>query len=882
MRNTLFFTLLVGLLPILITAQTVTPYVTDANGSARLEQRSTVNFGTTTANNGARITVSSTREQTMDAFGFMLTQGAARAIGTLSTTRREALLNELFGDGVNGNGLRLSGVRIAIGASDLSTELFTYNENDGDTEMLQFSLDGPDRNEVFPLLRRIREINPNIKILATPWTAPTWMKENTSSNPYIGGRLQTRYYAAYARYFIRYLEEMRNEGLEIWAMTVQNEPENGTNDPSMLMTSSEQIDFINNHLGPALDASSFNPLIIGFDHNCDNTSYPINVINNSPYVNGAAFHLYAGQPEAMDTVHRQTNGGNIYFTEQYTDVNGDFSGDFDWHMRNVVNGSINNFSKTVFEWNLAAFPDGSPRTPGGCQTCLGGVSITGSNSYRREVAYYIIGQVAKFVRPGARRLVRSIDGNDLHASAFENPGGQRVVLVYNADGNSQTVRVRDGNRAFDYNIGSRTAVTFVYTPGVGGSNGTTQTPFAGRINLPGTIEAENFDNGGQGVAYNDSDMSNNGGEYRTTNVDIEQASEGGFNVGYITGGEWLEYSVNVASAGNYDFVFRVSSPNANGRLNVAFNGSNRTGTVSVPNTGGWQDWRDVTVSDVSLNAGNQVVRINFTAGDFNLNKVTVTATSSSAFAGFYNILNRGTGKGLDVGDNSTANNANVQQWDIDNGGGDNQRWEFEDLNNGFFRIKVKHTGRCLSQFRNSRYNAVQQNCQNISRQQWELQPVGSTEFFRLVNRSSGRQLSVDENNSDNGANVLAATTASSWKQQWQFVQVEDANSLQANNDNTLHQAGARVQRVAVEQRQSTKTVDLFPNPTSDRIKVTLPEAHQYHAVRILDVRGKTMAVTKEVTNAIQLELSLATLPSGVYFVRFESPERQLTKRVIKQ
>ena len=243
------------------------------------------------------------------------------------------------------------------------------------------------------------------------------MKTNNDSR---GGRLQPRYYAAYARYFVRYLEEMNKEGIAIWGITPQNEPENPFNQPSMEMDANEQLDFINNHLGPAVAASPFSPKIIAFDHNCDNTDYPTTVLNNSSFAEGAAFHLYAGNISAMSTVHDQT-GKSVYFTEQFTSTGGDFDGDLGWHMENVVIGSLRNWSKTVIEWNLATNSDFGPRTEGGCTECLGAITVNSSSSISRNVSYYIVSQLSKFVEPGAVRLASG--GGGILNAVVRNPDG---------------------------------------------------------------------------------------------------------------------------------------------------------------------------------------------------------------------------------------------------------------------------------------------------------------------------------------------------------------------------------------------------------------------------------------------------------------------------
>lgn len=154
-----------------------------------------------------------------------------------------------------------------------------------------------------------------------------------------------------------------------------------------------------------------------------------------------------------------------------------------------------------------------------------------------------------------------------------------------------------------------------------------QQPYLGSpVNIPGTVEVENFDTGGEGVAYHDVDANNAGGQYRTgEGVDIEVCSDGGYNVGWTAGGEWLEYTVNVASAGTYDFEFRVASINSGGTFHVEFGGQNVTGTVTSANTGGWQTWTSVYANGVSLSAGQQIMRIALDNPNHNLDKVIISS-----------------------------------------------------------------------------------------------------------------------------------------------------------------------------------------------------------------------------------------------------------------
>ena len=183
------------------------------------------------------------------------------------------------------------------------------------------------------------------------------MKDNNSS---IGGSLQTQYYDVYAKYFVKYIQQMKAEGITIDAVTPQNEPLNPGNNPSLVMTAAEQTNFIKNNLGPAFQAAGLTTKIITYDHNCDQPDYPIAVLSDpaaNAFVNGSAFHLYAGDISALTTVHDAFPDKAVYFTEQYTSSTGDFGGDLKWHLKNVIIGSMRNWSRTALEWNLANDPN---------------------------------------------------------------------------------------------------------------------------------------------------------------------------------------------------------------------------------------------------------------------------------------------------------------------------------------------------------------------------------------------------------------------------------------------------------------------------------------------------------------------------------------------
>ena len=396
------------------------------NSSKRMEHQAEKDLESTTKAS-VRITLNPEETyQKIDGFGWMLNQGSAKLLMQLPADTRHALLEELFG----ADGLNASMVRVAIGACDLSESDYTYADSKNET-LSNFVIDNRDLTTVVPILQEILTINPKVKVLACAWTAPTWMKTGTAwYNSYVNGTLKTEYYALYADYFCKYIDAMAAWSIPIWGISVQNEPLNDHNDPSMTWTKETMYTFIAGSLGPKLRDSGHSDVhIIAYDHNCDVTDFPIYVAK-SKYVYGTAFHLYAGDISALSTVYNST-GKPVLFTEQYTGKDGDFSGDLNWHIQNVVLGSLNNMSTTVLEWNLASDPNCSIHTSGGCTTCKGALTINGSSLTSRNVSYYIIGHAGRVIDPGATRIKASSSTGNMSYAAAVNPDGSIGVVVYN-------------------------------------------------------------------------------------------------------------------------------------------------------------------------------------------------------------------------------------------------------------------------------------------------------------------------------------------------------------------------------------------------------------------------------------------------------------------
>jgi glucosylceramidase len=286
------------------------------------------------------------------------------------------------------------------------------------------------------------------------------MKTNNSS---IGGSLKTEYFDAYARYFVKYVQAMQNEGIIIDALTIQNEPLYGGNNPSMIMQPEDQALFIKQNLGPAFAAAGITTKIIVYDHNADRPDYPMTIYSDpeaAKYVDGAAFHLYGGTIDALSTVHDAYPLKNLYFTEQWVGAPGNLAADLKWHVETLIIGATRNWSRNVIEWNLASDPSYNPHTDGGCDQCLGTVTLAG-NSVVRNPAYYILAHSAKFVRPGSVRIGTNVPGN-LPNVAFKTPDGSKVLIVINTSDSQKTFYLKFRGEAVQLVLNAGAVGTYIW------------------------------------------------------------------------------------------------------------------------------------------------------------------------------------------------------------------------------------------------------------------------------------------------------------------------------------------------------------------------------------------------------------------------------------
>jgi len=414
-------------------------------------------FNTSTNSNTTINVDSTTTYQTIDGFGFALTGGSAHVINAMPAAQSNALIKELFV--TDSTGINISYIRVTLGASDMSAAPFTYDDSSTpDVNLQNFSI--AMETDLIPVLKKIIALNPNIKILACPWSAPAWMKGNNNLS---GGSLLPQYYSVYANYFVKYIQAMQAQGITISAVTPQNEPLNPSNNPAMVMQDTAEAKFIGSYLGPAFQTAGITTKIICYDHNCDRPDYPVYVLNDqtaNQYVDGSAFHLYAGDISALTPVHTAFPNKNIYFTEQATFSTGTFSGDLNWHITNLIVGATRNWSRNVIEWNLASDPSYGPHTTGGCSTCQGAVTVSGS-AFTRNVSYYIIAHASKFVKAGAVRIA-SDASTAFPNVAFQNPDGSKVLIVLNNSSNVASFNIQYKSKLITSTLNGGAVATYTW------------------------------------------------------------------------------------------------------------------------------------------------------------------------------------------------------------------------------------------------------------------------------------------------------------------------------------------------------------------------------------------------------------------------------------
>ena len=390
----------------------------------------------------------SRRFQKIQGFGAAMTDASAQLLSGLPEDKRKALMAELFGRGPDGLGLSFT--RLTVGASDFSPEHYSYDDSPNkapDPELRYFSID-PARKFVLPRVREALAINPELKVMISPWSAPAWMKTTKSLYK---GQLVPGYYPAFANYLARVVEEFGREGVPVSMLTIQNEPDFEPADyPGMRVNSPDRAIIIGQHVGPVFRSRGIKTGILDYDHNWDNPEMPWTVLSDPvarKYVSGVAWHCYEGEVPAQSKVHDAFPDKDTWFTEC---SGGEWQPKFDetlaWMTDSLIIGGANNWSRGTLLWNLALDPQHGPHK-GGCGDCRGVVTIDpATGAITRNVEYYVLGHASRFVLPGAYRVGVSKRDEQIEAAAFLNRDGSRVAILHRKSGDAPVTIAVDGVR----------------------------------------------------------------------------------------------------------------------------------------------------------------------------------------------------------------------------------------------------------------------------------------------------------------------------------------------------------------------------------------------------------------------------------------------------
>jgi glucosylceramidase len=533
-------------------------------------------FTDTTAGTNNIIVDEGQQYQAIEGFGAAFTDSAAYLLEQVEPSSTQAsTLSDLFTR--TGSGIGLSFMRVPIGATDIARSLYSFDDvpaGQTDLTLANFSITH-DQAYILPLIQQVKALNPQMKLLASPWSPPGWMKSTDSMN---SGTLLTTAYTPFANYLVKYLQAYQAAGIVYDYLSIENEPLNQTTSyPSMYMDAPTELTVMRDYVLPALTKANLTTKVFVYDHNWDTPSYPETVLADptvmaSPLVAGTAWHGYSGTPGAQQTVQNMfptmgtwetEHSGGTWQTDQFTT---DFL---------EITQVMRNSAKSFVKWSLALDQTLGPNLTelntglGGCATCTPIVTVNSTTgAVTKDVEYYTLGHYSKYVQQGAKRIYSS-DNPSIASVAFINPDNSKALIAFNNANSSQTFNVQWGTQSFSYSLPALAAATFTWSG--------TQ---AGTPTVPATWQI-------QGSSY-----SLESGLQTETTGD----TTGEYDLGYVSPGAYavypnIDFGTSVSSVS-----VRTASDGAGGTL--AFHLDSASGpliaTATLPVTGGWQTWETVS------------------------------------------------------------------------------------------------------------------------------------------------------------------------------------------------------------------------------------------------------------------------------------------------
>ncbi|MGC2288061.1 MAG: carbohydrate-binding protein [Candidatus Acidiferrum sp.] len=595
--------------------------VTTNDQTMQLTPQPTVSFSTASGGSNVVYLDETQVYQPIEGFGAATTDSAMYLLNEVAQPAQlSQAMNNLFTR--QGNGIGLSFLRNPMGASDIARSVYSFDDNNGqaDPTLAHFSI-AHDQVDIIPLILQAKQLNPQIKIMANPWSPPGWMKDSGSM---IGGSLLSSMYTPFANYFVDYLQAYAAAGVNVGYISLQNEPLNvPTNYPGMCMpavlsstdcptSQTNQATALFSYVAPALTAAGLNTKVLVYDHNWDRPDYPENVLSNQnlSQIAGVAWHGYASTPGAMTPIQNMFSSVGTYETEHsgFTTNSDQTRLDFE-----EITQCMRNWARVYVKWSLALDENNGPHT-GGCSTCTPLVTVnstSGNITYGSE--YYTMGNFSKYVLPGANRIYSS-NAAGIVTAAFVNPapGNSRILVAFNDSSQTQTFQVQWGTQSFTYTLPSLAGATFAWA----GTQSAETPPYT--VSAMSQIQASSFSRTA-GI--------NTPGNYLTWGLETELTSDigGGYDVGFASDGDYAVYKNVDFGTGVSTVAARLACLQANGQGNgggncggtLEFRLDSNTGTlvasITVPSTGGWETWQTTSAANVSAASGVHDLYVVFSA-----------------------------------------------------------------------------------------------------------------------------------------------------------------------------------------------------------------------------------------------------------------------------
>lgn len=442
------------------------------------ESKLTAQEGSSMATKTMRINAADTYQE-IDGFGSAITYAAAYNLLKMNQADRTKFLTQTFSPS---SGYGYSYVRVPIGCSDFSASEYSLCDKEG---IENFALTNEETQYIIPVLKEIMTINPNVKVMGSPWTAPRWMKVNDlndmqPTNSWRNGHLNPKYYEDYGTYFVKWIQAFEKEGIPIYCVTPQNEPLNGNNSAGMIMYWDEQRDFVKNGLGPKLEEAGLGRVkIYAFDHNYnydgmgDQQQYPLKIYEDaeaSKYIAGAAYHNYGGDRNELLNVHKAAPQKELVFSEwtdgEWNDGGQDMASEnvsrmLQRTMEEVAIGVVNNWCRGSILWNLVLDENHGPFSPadGSCKTGYGTADLLNNGSIRKNAFYYAMAHMASVAQPGAVRIGTTGNQNKVESCAFKNPDGSYGLVLLNKNAENVDFTVSDGEYKFPVTLPANAVVS---------------------------------------------------------------------------------------------------------------------------------------------------------------------------------------------------------------------------------------------------------------------------------------------------------------------------------------------------------------------------------------------------------------------------------------